>query len=116
MNREEKYFKSVLEFSKHWTDANAQKRMITLRFVTKPVLFKYLEEIVLDDPSVLIDEVDIFRKARAALRKSILASECPAKLQIRKCEGCYCRDNYLNRWSAKDLIKMFYPVEKKRHQ
>ncbi|MBN3199741.1 hypothetical protein H5A20_13610 [Pectobacterium brasiliense] len=110
--KQDKYFQSIKELKKNWDNYPIQQKMFTVRKPGKPILFKYLEEIILDNPKVIIgDDVFLYEEAMNALKRATKGS--PAlrkKIIMRECTNCFCRSNYLNQVSTKELGKLFLPV------
>jgi hypothetical protein len=109
MRNIEKYFRSVKEIDRNWDGYKPEKRMITIRGVSKPILFKHLDEIVLDDPGLLIDGINLYNEARNAIRRAIRRNNLEIKLHSRKCQPyCFCKSNYLHDVPTRTLEKLFY--------
>jgi len=95
MRNNDKYFSSVSRMKREWDGYKPERRMITVRKNSRAILFKYLEEITLDEPLLLLDEIDLFRVARRQLRRAIKASDLDIEVKARECPSyCYCEDNY----------------------
>ncbi|TOB51551.1 hypothetical protein, partial [Vibrio parahaemolyticus] len=50
LSQEDKYFQSVGELRQRWNEFDTQRKMVTIRKPQRPVLFQYLEEIIIDNP------------------------------------------------------------------
>ena len=89
--------------------------MITIRKPYHPVLFKYLEEIVLDDPGVQIyDETILYDVAHASLSIELNNVQLPLTLLTKRhCSGCFCQDNYLRQLTIEKLISLFLAPQHK---
>jgi hypothetical protein len=105
----EKYFRSVREMDRTWGEYKSEKRMITIRGVTRPFLFKYLHEIVLDDPELLIGDINLHNNALKVIRKAIRLNNLEVKIKTRHCRNCFCKDNYLDDLPIRTLRKLFNP-------
>jgi hypothetical protein len=113
MRIREKYFSSVREVRKTWDQYEPQKRMITIKNNSRPVFFKYLQEIILDDPDLLIDEELVYGLAKQALQRMIKKADLDVRIKKRTCsKACYCKQNYLDdAMSVQTLQRLFYPLE-----
>jgi hypothetical protein len=111
MEKREKYFASVSELRRKWDECKPEKRMITVRKSTKPILFGYLDEIILDNPDLLLDGKNLHRRALAALRTAINENGLNVILRTRKCRPrCFCKENYMDQVTPFDLRKSFLTV------
>jgi len=115
MRSNDKYFSSVSRMKREWDNYKPERRMITIVNNSKAILFKYLQEVILDDPYLLLDEIDLFAIARRQLQKAIKASDLDVKIKARKCSVCYCKDNYFEK-SESDLKRLFYPLRSERRR
>ncbi|PKP32589.1 MAG: hypothetical protein CVT99_04420 [Bacteroidetes bacterium HGW-Bacteroidetes-16] len=111
MADEEKYFSSVQELSDNWDNYQRQKKMITIKNNSSPILMEYVEEIIIDDPGVMNPQTGLifFNQAIKDLRES-LKSNPPLRnrFRLRTCNGgCYCRDNYLRQLIIPELNRLF---------
>ncbi len=105
------YFSSTSELNRDWTQIKAERKMITIRSLRAPILFKYLTEIILDNPGLLVGDVDIFEVSSKALRKTIKASGLRQRLRVRKCGGdCWCLANYYDEVPIVTLRRYFDPM------
>jgi hypothetical protein len=106
------YFQSVKELSENWDNYDIQKKMLTIRKPSKPISFSYLEEIILDNPKVLInDDISLRKESRTALKKAIKENyHLGDILAWRKCRHCFCEDNYLNQVRIPELVQKFLPT------
>ncbi|MFD0998671.1 hypothetical protein ACFQ21_05105 [Ohtaekwangia kribbensis] len=108
MPQNQKYFRSVLEMKKTWNKYKPEKRIITIRKVLKPILFNYLDEIVLDEPEILLGQIDLYSTARRLLQRTIKSKGVDIKVKVRKCnKHCFCRDNYFEDLSNSQLRTSF---------
>lgn len=109
MRNNEKYFSSVAGMKREWDTYKRERRMITIRNNSRAILFKYLEEITLDEPGLTLHDIDLFRVARKRLRSAIKTSGLEFKITTRECPSyCYCEDNYFEK-SERDLKRLFCP-------
>ncbi|WP_018391830.1 hypothetical protein [Bacillus sp. 37MA] len=106
----DRYFQNFDEFKETYTKG-AYREMITLRFTKDAFPFEpYLKEIILDDPSVRISDLVIGSEARKILTSAI--KNCPFIIDnvtrtLRKCDNCFCHDNYLNQVGVSRLKESF---------
>lgn len=109
---EEKYFINVMELSEKWDKYDLQRKMFTIRKPGKPILFDYLEEIILDNPKVKINEnISLRQESRIALQRTVeKTSSLKNLLSWRECGHCFCHDNYLNQVKTPELIQKFLPI------
>lgn len=107
------YFKNVMELSSRWGTYEKQRKMLTIRKPNNAILFNYLEEIVLDNPKVLIhDDVSLRKESRKALNRAVSGNEeLKSKLAWRECGYCFCTDNYLKQVPTSELAQKFLPIE-----
>lgn len=86
--------------------------MFTVRKPGKPILFSHLEEIILDNPKVIIyDDVSLRKEALNALKRATKNSPTLyEKITMRECTSCFCQSNYLKQVSVDELGKIFLPV------
>jgi len=107
---EERYFQSINQVEKEYMNG-AVKEMITLRNTLSPLPFHpYLEEIILDDPDISIDGVNLFKHASAKLANAIKGSHLDmdnVKRVKRKCGYCWCTNNYAKQKTPNDLKLLF---------
>ncbi|OFI67504.1 hypothetical protein [Vibrio cholerae] len=111
LTQEDKYFQSVDELRERWDEFDTQRKMVTIRKPQRPVLFQYLEEIVIDNPQVTIrDNISLRRESQNAL---YLATEQHPQLRnlirVRECGHCYCTQNYLKDIPVAELARLFLP-------
>ncbi|KMV61270.1 hypothetical protein [Escherichia coli] len=115
MSSNERYFQGMSDILLNWNDFDRQRKMITIRKPYHPVLFKYLEEIVLDDPGVQIyDETILYDVAHASLSIELNNVQLPLTLLTKRhCSGCFCQDNYLRQLTVEKLISLFLAPQHK---
>lgn len=109
----EKYFQSIEELEQNWDKYPTQQKMFTVRKPERPILFEFLEEIILDNPKVIIyDDISLRKEAMNALKRATKGSSIlQKKIVIRECSNCYCQSNYLNQVNVEDLARLFLPVQ-----
>lgn len=105
----DRYFQSIEELMESYTN-KSYVEMITLRFQSSPLSFRYLEEIILDNPKVRIGELNLYKAAAEILKKALIESEyeySEVTRTTRDCVACYCHSNYLRQYTA-DKLKMIF--------
>lgn len=115
MPRNERYFQDMSDILLNWNNFNRQRKMITIRKPYHPILFKYLEEIVLDDPGVRIyEETILYDVAQSSLSAELSNIQpTPIPLTKRRCGSCFCQDNYLKQLNIEKLISLFLTPQHK---
>lgn len=110
LEHQDKYFMDVEELDRTWDAYPLQQKMFTVRKPGRPILFDYLEEIVVDDPDLVINnEILLVEEAMNSITVALQAcSNIEAQVRIRECSCCYCRDNY-NASTSADLRRLFLP-------
>ncbi len=107
---EDKYFQSVEELDNNWDNYARQKKMITIKNNSTPILFEYIRRVVVDDPRVIInpENTHLFNEAFNKI-KGIINDEhiLKGKFTVRSCTNCWCRDNYLNQVTPGNLKRLF---------
>ncbi|CRL59012.1 hypothetical protein [Proteus penneri] len=113
LSEEEKYFQDADELEKNWDNYPLQQKMFTIRKPGNPVLFDYLEEIIVDDPQVIIYEnINLYQEALNALKKTTEhIPELQKKIKTRVCSNCYCQSNYFKQIPHSDLRRLFLPFQ-----
>ena len=107
---DERYFVSVEELRNNWNNYERQKKMITIRNNSKPILFEYVRRVVVDDPRVEIksENIHLFNDSVKKIREIVNDLHIlKGKFIIRNCLNCWCRDNYLKQISVSDLKRLF---------
>ncbi|WP_448607077.1 hypothetical protein [Paenimyroides ceti] len=106
---EERYFQNIAELNNDWGKYSTQKKMITIRNNTSPILFEYVRRVVVDDPRVKIDdEIRLFNETAKIINENVSDGHIlKGKFKIRECVNCWCRDNYLNQVGVIDLKRLF---------
>jgi hypothetical protein len=117
MTGRDKYFSSIKAIRDSWDEHLPERRMITLRHVTRAAMFGYLEEIVLDDPEVEVGDINLHRTALHALRTSVGRSEyrVPIRTRSNHQRNCFCLTNYSD-MTTTEQIALFFPLEKVRQK
>jgi len=110
LSQEDKYFQNVQELREHWDDFDVQRKMFTIRKPRRPVLFENLEEVLIDNPQVLIDDTDLQKESQLALYRTTEGfPKIKNLIHERKCTSfCYCTDNYLKS-PVERLKNLFLP-------
>ena len=108
---EDKYFQSVDELKKRWYQFDTQRKMVTIRKPKKPILFQYLEEIIIDNPKVIIN--GNIRLKLESMNALYFATEKHPNLRRlirdRECKYCFCTKNYLDDIPVAELARLFLP-------
>jgi hypothetical protein len=111
MTDAEKYFISVEELRNTWDNYQRQKKMVTIRNNSIPILFNYIYEVLVDDPRVKVGEVVMFNEAVKGLKEALTINEpLKNKFKIRECNSCFCTANYLQQVAPQDLSRLFLPI------
>lgn len=106
--QDEKYFISVQELRENWDKYQRQRKMITVKNVSEPILFDYLEQVIVDDPKVQNSGIVFFNEAVKTLKASLLTNPpIKSKISTRQCKNCFCVTNYLNEVNFVDLKRFF---------
>ncbi len=115
LSQEDKYFQGFEDLNLYWEKYATQRKMFTIRKAQRPVLFNYTRRIVLDNPSVIIyGDTNLFNEARNGLYNVTQGlPELRAMLTVRKCNNCFCHNNYLG-FTANHLAKLFLPRQHQR--
>ncbi len=113
LTMEEKYFQGIDDLTENWDNFDRQKKMFTIRKAHEPSLFKYLEKIILDDPGVTIPEsIHLLKEAVRSINEAVALNPLlKGKSEVRICQNCYCKDNYLDQVSVDELRSLFLPKE-----
>ena len=110
---EERYFKNVDELRNEWDNYQRQKKMITIRNNSTPILFDYIRKVLVDDPRVKIpdgngDYIHLFNDAIKLIKGTIPNEHIlKGKFTTRDCKNCWCRDNYLKQVAPRELKRLF---------
>jgi hypothetical protein len=112
MSDDEKYFVDMQDIKDNWDKYQLQRKMITIKDQKAPISFENLEQIILDDPKVIIyGDTELYSESFKALNNELANHPRLQQLLItRECESrCFCRSNYLNQYSTLQLAKFFLP-------
>jgi hypothetical protein len=117
MKDREKYFANMKQLRDSWDGYRPERRMITIRNIARPILFKHLEAIVLDHPEIQVGDIDLYTTARYALRRAIVNANLRVTVSARTTHqrGCFCVENYEEMTTSEQLMK-FLPLEKFRQK
>lgn len=110
MQIEEKYFSSVSELNDQWDSYPRQRKMTTIKNNTDPILFDYVEQVIIDNPGVMDPTTGkvFFNQAITDLKESLkINPPFKNKFSTRICSGCFCRTNYLHQHSISELNRLF---------
>lgn len=108
-----RYFQNVDELRSDWNLYDRQKKMITIRNNSTPILFEHVRRVVVDDPRVVINEQDgtkthIFNEAVKLIKLNIPQGHTlQGKFIVRDCINCWCRDNYMKEVGSNNLKRLF---------
>lgn len=106
----EKYFESVDELREKWHTVERQRKMTTIRNNKSPILFEYINKIIVDDPRVKIIEenIHLFNEARKSIKEVVDGNiSIRNKFTTRTCSNCFCTQNYMNDVSVENLKRLF---------
>lgn len=107
-----RYFQTIEELYSSWDDYDRQKKMITIRSIFDPILFEYIDQVIIDDPQVKVYNTHLFKETVKALRDAVIEQPIlKSKFKFRQCQNCYCHSNYLNDISSQTLCKLFLPLD-----
>jgi hypothetical protein len=110
---ENRYFISVEELREKWDDYARQKKMITIRNNSKPILFEYVRRVIVDDPRITIlknenEKIHVFNETFKNIKSKIGETHIlKEKFLIRVCTNCWCRENYLNEVNVNEIKRLF---------
>ncbi|WP_038905384.1 hypothetical protein [Dickeya zeae] len=115
MGSDERYFQGMPDVITNWNNFDRQRKMITIRKPYYPVIFNYLEEIILDDPGVQIyDETILYDVAHESLNIALNDVQLPLTLlKKRDCIRCFCHENYLKQLTVEKLVSLFLTPQNK---
>lgn len=107
-----KYFVSVKELKDLWDSYQRQRKMITIKNSNNPILFDYVEEIIVDDPQTRVGEKVYFNEAVKSLSAArVYEPRLKNKFRTRTCTGsCFCKSNYRYQHNEAKLNKLFLPA------
>lgn len=109
----DKYYSSVKEyideFENNLSHGCIQQKMFTVHNTCKRIPFKkYLVKILLDNPKVKINNINLFEEAKNNLITSLESSGFDKSiLKTRTCLNCFCHQNYLNQIDVDELNRLF---------
>ena len=104
----EKYFETVQELRENWDKYQRQRKMITIRHQNIPILFDFVELVIIDDPRVTNGKTVYFNECVRLLKESLMVNPpLMNRFQKRQCKDCFCTSNYMNQVSQKDLNRLF---------
>jgi hypothetical protein len=112
-SNEERYFQNVEELRTEWDNYDIQKKMITIRNNSTPTLFDYVRKVIVDDPRVKIADgkeghIHLFNETFKLIKERIPNNHIlKGKFITRKCDYCWCRDNYLKQVTPIELKRLF---------
>lgn len=106
---ENRYFISVAELREKWGDYDRQKKMITIRNNSTPILFDYVRRVVVDDPRVTIPvDRHVFNETVDNIKSTIKNDHIlKGKFLTRECSNCWCRGNYLDQVNVTEIKRLF---------
>jgi hypothetical protein len=110
---DERYFNSIDDLKTNWDSIPRQRKMITIRNNSTPILFEYVRRIIVDDPKVTLIEGEIkthvFNDCVRNLKEVIIAGHpLKGKFMTRDCKGyCYCTSNYLHQLNVEEIKRLF---------
>lgn len=110
---ESKYFQNVEELRVEWDNYQRQKKMVTIRNNSTPILFNHIRRVIVDDPRVKIPDgngshIHLFNEAVQLIKHNIpIKHQLKGKFITRKCTNCWCRDNYLKQIVPNELKRLF---------
>lgn len=92
MRDNEKYFSSEQEILFGFSKGDFNKH-ITIRNISVPLPFNYLEEIVIDDPGM--EHIELLNKAKESIESALNIIGVPVPVSVRKCSlNCSCLSKY----------------------
>lgn len=113
MKEEDKYYVLLEEYIDNFDNIKSghqlHRNMFTIHDTQKRVpLKKYLIKIVLDNPGLKVNDVNLYEHAKGKLVFFLENSGIEAdKLEMRRCSNCYCGENYRTQVCANELKKLF---------
>ena len=112
MTDNERYFTSVQELREEWDNSELHVKMVTIRNLSTPALFPYIERITVDDPNVKVGTLSFYDKMVLGLKSVATGTSLLQKFTRRRCvAGCYCKSNYLYQVKVSDLKRLFLPQD-----
>lgn len=113
MVEEDKFYYSVDEYAYNYENIEKHhdlyNHMVTIHDTFRVIPFeKYLIKIILDNPGVKVNDVNLYERAKDKLVDSLDKSGFSIDmLETRKCSGCFCHENYLRQFTVDKLKKFF---------
>ncbi|CUB03542.1 hypothetical protein [Marinomonas fungiae] len=107
MKEEDRYFIDVQELSDSWATRKRQRMMFTIRKPGGPILFNSVEEVIIENPKVLIGEEKIDPLHEGI---KILTASGLNRYSIRDCYNCFCESNYLNQVTVESIADKFLEI------
>ncbi|MFV0197821.1 hypothetical protein OBK01_06330 [Empedobacter falsenii] len=114
MTDQERYFQSLDDLKENWDSIDKQKKVITIRNVNNPILFDYVDNVIVDNPNVEIiyddkNNINIYNSAQVKLNGFMTDNHLlKGKFYTRKkCTNCFCKYNYLKETSVNNLERLF---------
>lgn len=108
MTIKDKYFENVEELESNWEKYETQRKMITIKNASNPMLFDYLEEVIVDNPRVKYSGIIFHEQTVKSLKQSLLLNPViKDKFKTRECRNCFCKSNYLYQVNVNDLKRLF---------
>lgn len=110
---EERYFVSVDELREKWDTIERQRKMITIRNNSNPILFDYVRKVIVDDPRRKLNEGDeseviVFNEAQNRIKEIIVDGHpLKGKFTTRICNYCWCITNYHCQRSENEIKRLF---------
>ena len=91
----ERYFENVRELRDNWDNYQRQWKMVTIKNQNNPILFDYVEEVIVDDPRVKKGDTIYFNECVRILKEALLVNP-PLKnrFKTRQCNNCFCRNTH----------------------
>jgi len=110
--QEDRYFQNMGEVREKWDGIQRQRKMITIRKKSEPILFNYVRRIIVDDPRVSIpgeqERIHVFNEAFHRIKMTITETHpLKGKFITRTCGSCWCTNNYLNQRSVSEIKRLF---------
>ncbi len=109
---QDRYFQNIDELREKWDLIERQRKMITIRNNTTPILFNYVRRVIVDDPKLIYTEGDhkihVFNNVQNNINK-IVSDEhsLKGKFITRECGFCWCISNYLQQRSPNEIKRLF---------
>jgi hypothetical protein len=110
----ERYFQNIEELRELWDTIKRERKMITIRNNSYPILFNYVRRVIVDDPRLLVTydgkQIHLFNTAKSKIIENlpdnhILKNKFIPRTDCSK--RCYCRQNYKDDYSPQKLKRFF---------